>query len=65
MNEDACQIYRGNAAEKLACCRHISLNMLITPLIPNTYHAILQSFVIDSIGALNWTSYYPDLCLWH
>jgi hypothetical protein len=28
MNEDACQIYRGNAAENLACCRHISLNML-------------------------------------
>ena len=28
MNEDACQIYRGNATENLACCRHISLNML-------------------------------------
>jgi predicted transposase YbfD/YdcC len=28
MNEDACEIYRGNAAENLACCRHTSLNML-------------------------------------
>jgi hypothetical protein len=28
MNEDACQIYRGNAAENLACMRHIALNML-------------------------------------
>jgi predicted transposase YbfD/YdcC len=28
MNEDAGQIYRGNAAENLACCRHIRLNML-------------------------------------
>ena len=28
MKEDACQIYRGNASENLACCRHISLNML-------------------------------------
>jgi predicted transposase YbfD/YdcC len=28
MNEDASQIYRGNAAENLACMRHIALNML-------------------------------------
>uniref|UniRef100_UPI00345CBAC0 transposase n=1 Tax=uncultured Photobacterium sp. TaxID=173973 RepID=UPI00345CBAC0 len=28
MNEDGCQIYRGNAAENLACTRHIGLNML-------------------------------------
>ena len=28
MNEDACQIYRGNAAENLACVRHIALNAL-------------------------------------
>lgn len=28
MNEDACQIYRGHAAENLACIRHTSLNML-------------------------------------
>lgn len=28
MNEDACQIYRGDAAEIMACFRHIALNML-------------------------------------
>ncbi|GAB3522646.1 ISAs1 family transposase [Photobacterium alginatilyticum] len=28
MNEDACQIYRGNAAEIMACMRHIAINML-------------------------------------
>ena len=28
MNEDECQIYRGDAAEVLACMRHIALNML-------------------------------------
>ncbi|SDJ34394.1 Predicted transposase YbfD/YdcC associated with H repeats [Ferrimonas sediminum] len=28
MNEDACQIYRGNAAEVLAGVRHMALNML-------------------------------------
>lgn len=28
MNEDACQIYRDNSAENLACLRHIALNML-------------------------------------
>ncbi|MFV8423387.1 ISAs1 family transposase, partial [Vibrio parahaemolyticus] len=28
MNEDACQIYRGNAAELLAGIRHMALNML-------------------------------------
>ncbi|MCG2838772.1 ISAs1 family transposase, partial [Photobacterium sp. WH77] len=28
MNEDACQIYRGNAAELLAGVRHMALNML-------------------------------------
>ena len=28
MNEDACQIYRGNGAENLACVRHIALNAL-------------------------------------
>lgn len=28
MNEDASQIYRGNAAENLACVRHMGLNML-------------------------------------
>ena len=28
MNEDACQIYRGHAAENLACIRHTALNML-------------------------------------
>jgi predicted transposase YbfD/YdcC len=28
MQEDACQIYKNNAAENLACLRHMSLNML-------------------------------------
>ena len=28
MNEDACQIYRGDGAEIMACMRHIALNML-------------------------------------
>ncbi|MGO4999265.1 ISAs1 family transposase [Oceanisphaera sp. W20_SRM_FM3] len=28
MQEDACQIYKGNGAENLACLRHMSLNML-------------------------------------
>ena len=28
MREDGCQIYRGNAAQNLACVRHIALNML-------------------------------------
>jgi predicted transposase YbfD/YdcC len=28
MQEDACQIYKENAAENLACLRHMSLNML-------------------------------------
>ncbi len=28
MNEDGCQIYRENAAENLACVRHIALNSL-------------------------------------
>ncbi|HIF9084016.1 TPA: ISAs1 family transposase [Photobacterium damselae] len=28
MNEDDCQIYRGNAAEIMACMRHMALNML-------------------------------------
>lgn len=28
MNEDACQIYRGDAPELLACMRHVALNML-------------------------------------
>ncbi|MGB5854929.1 MAG: ISAs1 family transposase [Oceanisphaera sp.] len=28
MQEDACQIYKDNAAENLACLRHMSLNML-------------------------------------
>ena len=28
MNEDACQIYRGNSAEIMACMRHIAVNML-------------------------------------
>ncbi|USD64186.1 ISAs1 family transposase [Vibrio sp. SCSIO 43136] len=28
MNEDSCQIYRNNAAEVMACIRHIALNML-------------------------------------
>ena len=28
MNEDACPIYRGDAAEILACIRHMALNML-------------------------------------
>lgn len=28
MNEDACPIYRGKAAEILACMRHLALNML-------------------------------------
>jgi predicted transposase YbfD/YdcC len=28
MNEDACQLYLGNATENLAHCRHISLHML-------------------------------------
>lgn len=28
LREDACQIYRDNAAENLACLRHMSLNML-------------------------------------
>jgi hypothetical protein len=28
LQEDACQIYRENAAENLACLRHMSLNML-------------------------------------
>lgn len=27
MNEDACQIYRDNGAENLACLRHMALNM--------------------------------------
>ena len=30
MNEDACQIYRDNGAENLACMRHFALNMLRT-----------------------------------
>lgn len=30
MNEDACQIYRDNGAENLACLRHMALNMLRT-----------------------------------
>ena len=30
MGEDACQIYRGDAAEILACIRHMALNMLRT-----------------------------------
>ncbi|WP_423055241.1 transposase, partial [Aeromonas salmonicida] len=28
MGEDACPIYRGDAAEILACIRHMALNML-------------------------------------
>lgn len=28
MGEDACHIYRGDAAEILACIRHMALNML-------------------------------------
>ncbi|WP_428480189.1 transposase [Photobacterium japonica] len=28
MNEDDCQIYRGDAAEIMACMRHMALNML-------------------------------------
>lgn len=28
LNEDACQIYRGDGAEIMACMRHIALNML-------------------------------------
>ncbi|SQD77855.1 ISAs1 family transposase [Moritella yayanosii] len=28
MNEDACQVYRDNSAENLACLRHMALNML-------------------------------------
>ena len=29
MQKDACQIYKMNAAENLACLRHMSLNMLM------------------------------------
>jgi hypothetical protein len=30
MNEDACQIYRGDAPQILACARHMAQNMLRT-----------------------------------